>query len=127
MKYLIKESQLDSYVIKTLDEMFPEDEVNVTNPYTYDDFEEGEDECRLLFYMGDYEGYDSDGVFRWYDECYWNKDTWQGETQSNRSPVVDISEPYNTRLYGMFVDYFKEPFKRLFEERYSVKVKSVTI
>ena len=116
MKFLIKESQLDNYVIKTLDEMFPKDDVNFTSPYTYDDYtgEESEDECRLLFYVGDYEGDGDDGVFRWYDECYWNKDTWQGETQANRSPVVDISELYNTRLYGMFGDLFKEPFKKWF-------------
>ena len=108
--------------------MFPEDEVNYVIPYEYDDEtgEEGEDECRLLFYLGDYEG-DDEGIFRWYDYCYWNTDTWQGEIQANRSPIVDIDEPYNTRLYGMFGDHFKEPFKRWFEERYGVKVKSVTI
>jgi len=85
MKVLITESQLDTYVFKTLDEMFPEDEVNYVIPYEYDDEtgEEGEDECRLLFYLGDYEG-DDEGIF-------------------------------------------KEPFKRWFEERYDVKVKSVTI
>ncbi len=128
MKFIIKESQLDSYVIKTLDEMFPEDEVHYFAPYKYDDEtgEEGEDECRLLFYIGDYQG-DDEGVFHWYDECYWDTDTWQGETQFNRSPIVDIEEPYNTRLYGMFGDLFKEPFKKWFEKRYGVKVKSVTI
>jgi hypothetical protein len=108
--------------------MFPEDEVNYVAPYEYDDEtgEEGEDECRMLFYLGDYEG-DDEGIFRWYDECYWNTDTWQGEVQANRSPIVDIDEPYNTRLYGMFGDLFKEPFKIWFEERYGIKVKSVTI
>ncbi len=91
MKVLITESQLDTYVFKTLDEMFPEDEVNYVIPYEYDDEtgEEGEDECRLLFYLGDYEG-DDEGIFRWYDYCYWNTDTWQGEIQANRSPIVDI-------------------------------------
>ena len=74
MKVLITESQLDTYVFKTLDEMFPEDEVHYVAPYEYDDEtgEEGDDECRLLFYLGDYEGDDDDGIFRWYDYCYWN-------------------------------------------------------
>ena len=129
MKVLITESQLDAYVFKTLDDMFPEEDVHYVAPYEYDDEtgEEGDDECRLLFYLGDYEGDDDDGIFRWYDYCYWNTDSWQGEVQANRSPIVDISEPYNTRLYGMFGDHFKEPFKIWFEERYGVKVKSVTI
>ena len=37
MKVLITESQLDTYVFKTLEEMFPEEEVNYVAPYEYDD------------------------------------------------------------------------------------------
>ena len=127
MKVIITESQLDNYVIKTLDEMFPEDKIHWMSPYEYDDEtgEEGEDECRSLFYLGDYE--EDEYIFRWYDECYWNTDTWQGEIQANRSPIVDIDEPYNSRLYGMFGDLFKEPFIKWFTERFDLPVKSVTI
>lgn len=128
MKYLITESKLEQYIIKTLDEMFPENEIHYFAPYEYDDEtgEEGEDECRLVFYLGDFEDAD-ESIFRWYDECYWSKDTWQGEIQSKRSPIVEIEEPYNTRLYGMFGDLFKEPFKKWFTERLDLPVNSVTI
>lgn len=127
MKVIITESQLDNYVIRTLDEMFPENEIHWMSPYEYDDEtgEEGEDECRALFYLGDYE--EDEYIFRWYDECYWNTDSWQGEIQANRSPIIDIDEPYNSRLYGMFGDHFKEPFKKWFTERFDLPVKSVTI
>ena len=79
----------------------------------------------MLFYLNDYD--EDDYIFKWYDKCYWNTDSWQGEIQANRSPVVDVDEPYNSRLYAMFGDHWKEPFKRWFEERLDLPIKSVQI
>lgn len=127
MKFIITESQLDSYVIKTLNDMFPLEEINWMSPYEYDDNtgEEGEDECRAMFYLGDYE--EDEYIFRWYDACYWNTDTWQGEIQYKRSPIVEVEEPYNSRLYAMFGDHWKEPFKKWFEQNIDMPIKSVQI
>ena len=57
MKYIITESKLESAIIDILDEMFPIEDVNYYHPYDYDDEtgEEGDDENRLEFYIGDYE------------------------------------------------------------------------
>ena len=127
MKFIITESQLDSYVIKTLNEMFPSEEIHWMSPYEYDDEtgEEGEDECRVMFYLGDYE--EDEYIFKWYDDCYWNTDTWQGEIQYKRSPIVEVEEPYSGRLFAMFGEHWKEPFKKWFEQNIDMPIKSVQI
>jgi hypothetical protein len=55
MKYIITESKLESATIDILDEMFPVEDINWYHPYDYDDDtgQEGDDENRIEFYMGD--------------------------------------------------------------------------
>ena len=122
MKVLITESQLDTYVFKTLDEMFPEDEVHYVAPYEYDDETgaEYEDDSRVLFYLGDYEDGDND-IFKWYDCGYFNP----GSSAQDICPTVVIEHPYDDRLIAYFGDKWEEPFKKWFTKNFDLPVKTV--
>ena len=72
MKYIITESRLEETITNYLYELFDVDNIHYTVPYEYDDEtgEEGDDNTRMEFYMGDYEN--DDTCFRWYDCEYFN-------------------------------------------------------
>ena len=57
MRYIITESKLNQTIVEYINKLFPVDEINHINPYTYDDEtgEEGDDENRVEFYIGDYD------------------------------------------------------------------------
>jgi hypothetical protein len=61
MKYIISESRLDETITNYLDGLFNVDNIYSTYPYEYDDEtgEEGDDETRIEFYIGDYENDDT--------------------------------------------------------------------
>lgn len=55
MKYIITESKLEETITNYFYELFPVDNIHSTNPYEYDETgEEGHDETRVEFYIGDY-------------------------------------------------------------------------
>jgi hypothetical protein len=59
MRYVITESRIEEAITDYLDELFDIENLNWTHPYDYDDEtgEEGEDENRVEFYIGDYLGF----------------------------------------------------------------------
>ena len=67
MKYLITESKLEESILYYIDELFDITDINWTNPPEYDEEtgEEWDDDNRVVFYIGDYEGED-EGCFYWY-------------------------------------------------------------
>ena len=123
MKYIITESKLESAIIDILDEMFPVEDVNWYHPYDYDEDtgEEGDDENRLEFYMGDYE--DDNACFRWYDCQYFN----QGASAHDLCPMVSIEYPFDKKLNGYFGDNWHEPFKKWFTKNFDLPVKTVAV
>ena len=64
MKYIITKSKLEKIILHYIDELFDVDNINWTNPLEDDDEtgEEWEDENRVVFYIGDYDGED-EGCF----------------------------------------------------------------
>ena len=123
MRYVITESKLESAIITYLDETFPIEDINWFHPYEYDDEtgEEGEDENRIGFYIGDYNGEYDDTCFRWYDCEYFNK----GSHARIICPTVELEHPYDRQLNGYFGDTWKEPFKKWFIKRYDLPVKTI--
>jgi hypothetical protein len=122
MKYIITESKLESIIDDYLDELFEIDNLNWTHPYEYDDEteEEGEDETRVEFYIGDYEGED-EGCFRWYDKSYFN----DGTEIQQRAPLVQIESEYTKTLDGYFGETWKGPFKKWFKKHFNLPIKDV--
>jgi len=122
MKYIITESRLEDTIMNYLDELFDIQNLNWTHPYDYDDEtgEEGEDENRIEFYIGDYEG-DEEGCFRWYDCDYFN----EGSPAQDICPTITIENEYVNALNGYFGEMWQEPFKKWIELHFELPVKTV--
>ena len=123
MKYIITESRLEETIMNYLDSLFDIKNLNWTHPYEYDDEtgEEGEDENRIMFYIGDYEGYDHEGCFRWYNCEYFNEDSYAQDI----CPTISIETEYTTALNGYFGDKWEEPFKKWIDLHFDLPVKTV--
>ena len=123
MKYIITESKLDKAVTNYLYEMFPVDNIHSTNPIEYDDETgwEGEDENRVLFYIGDYG--DENNCFYWYDCGYFDSD---GPAR-NICPTVSVEYEFENILTGLFGNRWYEPFKKWFTENFDLPVKTVDV
>jgi hypothetical protein len=93
-----------------------------TNPLEDDDEtgEEWEDENRVVFYIGDYNGED-EGCFYWYACDYFNPNS----PASEICPMVSVEVQYEKQLNGFFGDLWKEPFKKWFNEHFELPVKTI--
>jgi hypothetical protein len=123
MKYIITESKFENLVIEYLDKMFDVTDINWTNPYDIIDDEtgeEGDDESRILFYIGDYNGGD-DRCFMWYGCEYYDK----GSKARELCPIVQLEHPYDIQLNGYFDDKWHEPFKKWFTKNFNLPVKTI--
>ncbi|NBO23426.1 hypothetical protein EBU94_08845 [bacterium] len=122
MKFVITESRLEDTIMNYLDELFDIQNLNWTHPYEYNDEtgEEGEDENRIEFYIGDYEG-EEEGCFRWYDCDYFN----EGSPAQDICPTINIENEYVNVLNGYFGDLWQETFKKWIDLHFDLPVKTV--
>ena len=122
MKYLITKSKLEGTIMNYLDELFDIQDLHWTHPYDYDDEtgEEGEDENRIEFYIGDYEGTD-EGCFRYYFCDYFN----QGSPARDICPIISLESQYTETLNSYFGDMWQEPFKKWIKLNFDLSVKTV--
>jgi hypothetical protein len=118
-KYGLTESKLDKNIINYLDKLFDVDNIHYTVPYEYNDEtgEEGDDDTRMEFYIGDYEN--DDTCFRWYDCTYFTN---QSDSPNKLCPIVQVEYQYETTLNGYFGDKWKEPFKKWFTHHFEIPV-----
>jgi len=125
MKYIITESSLDKVIKKYLNDVFDSEDLNIINPYDFDDEtgEEMEDENHIIFYIGD--DYDADdSVFEWYGCEYFYEDSPQRQNQT--CPVVMVNHPYDDDLSDTFgEDSWQEAFKQWMMEKYDLPVTTV--
>lgn len=121
MKYVITESRLSETITNYLDEIFDTENVHVTYPYEYDEEtgEEGDDETRMKFYIGDYE--DDNQCFYWYSEDYFD----EGTKIKEMAPIVVLNEKYLNILNGYFDKEWIQPFKEWFTYNFNEPVKNV--
>jgi hypothetical protein len=122
MKYIITESKLENLIIEYIDKIFDVNDIHSTNPLEDDDEtgEEWEDENRVVFYIGDYNGED-EGCFYWYACDYFNPNS----TASEICPMVSVEVQYEKQLNAYFGDLWKEPFKKWFKEHFELPVKTI--
>ena len=124
MKYIITESSLDKVIKKYLNVVFDSEDLNIINPYDFDDEtgEEGEDENHIIFYIGDYD--EDNSAFEWYDCEYFYEDSPQRQNQT--CPVVMVNHPYDDDLSDTFgEDSWQEAFKQWMMEKYDLPVTTV--
>ena len=100
MKYVITESRLEETITNYFDEIFDVDNIHYTVPYEYNDDtgEEGDDDTRMEFYIGDYEN--DDTCFRWYSCDYFTPDSYAKDI----CPTVSLEYKYENTLNGFFGD-----------------------
>ena len=122
MKYVITESRLEESILYYINEIFDVNDIHSTNPLEWDEEtgEEWEDENRVVFYIGDYNGED-EGCFYWYDCDYFNPNS----PASEKCPMVSVEVQYKKQLDGYFGDLWHEPFKKWFKEHFELPVKMI--
>ena len=122
MKYVITESRLEESILYYINEIFDVNDIHSTNPLEWDEEtgEEWEDENRVVFYIGDYNGED-EGCFYWYDCDYFNPNS----PASEKCPMVSVEIEYKKQLDGYFGDLWHEPFKKWFKEHFELPVKMI--
>jgi len=122
MKYIITESKLEETIISYFDELFDIQDLHWTHPYDYDDEteEEGEDENRIQFYIGDYQGTD-EGCFRCYFCDYFHP--FSGAV--DECPIISLESQYTDTLNSYFGDRWHEPFKKWFTKNFDLPVKTI--
>ena len=122
MKYVITESKLEESILYYINELFDVNDIHSTNPLEvdYEKGEEWEDENRVVFYVGDYEGED-EGCFYWYDCDYFTPYS----SASKKCPMVSVEVQYEKQLNAYFGDLWKEPFKKWFKEHFELPVKTI--
>ena len=122
MKYIIAESKLEESILYYINELFDVNDINWTYPLAYDDEtgEEWDDNSRIVFYIGDYNGED-EGCFYWYACDYFTPHS----TASRNCPIVTVENEYKNQLDGYFGNMWHGPFKKWFKEHFELPVKTI--
>ena len=122
MKYIITESKLEESILYYINELFDVNNINSTNPLEYDEEtgEEWDDNNRVVFYIGDYNG-DEEGCFYWYACDYFTPHS----TASRNCPIVTVENEYKNQLDGYFGNMWHGPFKKWFTENFNLPFKTI--
>jgi hypothetical protein len=123
MKYIINESKVSDSIYNFIDKMFDTDYINYFHPE--DDYGDGNDDPNsCVFYFNDYG--DEDSVFKWYGKEYWSEYTHEGLEFKKKSPMIQVDEPYYSRLDNLFGELWKPIFLKWFNTNYpEYKSKSI--
>lgn len=129
MKYIIKESKLNNFITEYIDSIYSE-EINWVYGSDFDDdgFEDPdiENEERLIFYTGDWEGeYDSNVLFNYITKEFYADEPSRKPFRDSAPILLIVDDKYDT-LNSMFGDYWKEPMKQWFENKFHLPVKTIT-
>ncbi len=121
MKYLITESKLEETFMNYFDNLFDIQDLNWTYSYEYDDDgNEYEDDNRIQFYIGDYEG-DDEGCFVWYGCDYFD----EGSPAKDICPMISMESQYLNSLNGYFGDMWQETFIKWIDIHFDLQVKTI--
>lgn len=125
MKYVIKENKIEKLILNYLETYFTDESIDWTYPLEYDEYGNDWEETNILdFYTGDWEGYnDSNFIFRWYDPEYYAGGDYKG--LFDKSPILEIREDVFEDLQNMFGNLWEEPFKKWFEDKFRLNVKTL--
>jgi hypothetical protein len=126
MEYVIKESKLFNAIYKYIDGSYDVDKIDFFNPETYDE-DEGtdiENPHIIEFYNKEYDGdYDENGMLFVYIVKEYYKDEPSSQSFINQTPILIVND-YGT-LDSMFGEYWKDPFKKWFKNKFELPVKTI--
>jgi hypothetical protein len=126
MEYVIKESKLFNAIYQYIDGSYDVDKIDFFNPTTFDE-DEGKDienPYIIEFYNKEYDGdYDENGMLFVYIVKEYYKDKHSNQSFRNQTPILIVNN-YET-LESMFGEYWKSPFKKWFENKFELPVKTI--
>jgi hypothetical protein len=126
MEYVIKESKLFNAIYKYIDGSYDVDKIDFFNPETYDEDKEKDTENPHIieFYNKEYDGdYDENGMLFVYIVKEYYKDEPSRKSFINQTPILIVND-YGT-LDSMFGEYWKDPFKKWFKNKFELPVKTI--
>lgn len=134
--YFKTEKPLSETYYQVFDEIFQPDGIQLEYETIYGVDEDGyedidkdvSDETHMIFNKVDQDG-DNYGdpyqIMNWYDVGYWD-DNEQGRIMNTtKAPYLDIDRDYLDLLNVLFGTKWKGPFKKWFEDRFDLKVKTI--
>lgn len=130
MKVIITEGKLFDTIYEYIDDSFEQDEIGwvygvAEDEDGYSDMDK-DDENILIFYKGDWEGEeDSDVIFYYLEVEYFNDDL-SAKPFREKAPILDVTGEYCEHLDTMFGNYWKDPMKKWFQDKFNLPVKTVT-
>ena len=126
MEYIITESKLFNAIYQYIDGSYDLDKIDFFNPQTYDEDEEKDMENPHIieFYNKEYDGdYDENGMLFVYIVKEYYKDEPSSQSFIKQTPILIVND-YGT-LETMFGEYWKGPFKKWFENKFELPVKTI--
>jgi hypothetical protein len=126
MEYIITESKLFNAIYQYIDGSYDVDKIDFFNPETYDE-DEGtdiENPHIIEFYNKEYDGdYDENGMLFVYIVKEYYKDEPSSQSFIKQTPILIVND-YG-KLDTMFGEYWKDPFKKWFENKFELPVKTI--
>jgi hypothetical protein len=126
MEYIIKESKLFNAIYQYIDGSYDVDKIDFFNPETYDEDwgKDTENPHIIEFYNKEYDGdYDENGMLFVHIVKEYYKDEPSRKSFINQTPILIVND-YGT-LESMFGEYWKEPFKKWFKNKFKLPVKTI--
>lgn len=124
MKYIITESRLNDAIYDYINELFDVERISWSHPFDYFDNTdtEGEDPTRIEFFFGQqYDEYSDNSLFRYHSCEYFSEEGFA----KNLCPILVIEGPYDEQLNKQFGKLWEEPFKKWFQEKFKLPVKTI--
>ena len=126
MEYIITESKLFNAIYQYIDESYDVDKIDYFNPTTWNDDEHDDKENPYIteFFNPEYDGdYDENGMLFIYIVKEYYSDEPSRQSFINQTPILIVND-YGT-LETMFGEYWKGPFKKWFENKFELPVKTI--
>ncbi len=124
MKIIITENKLFNSITKYLENTFnPNDDIDwkydESPDYVNDEYDDPINENIRFYFNGWPEDDNRNVIFAYYDKDYW--DDAPSRAEAPKLVVMEYDE-----LTEIFSEYWKEPMKKWFEEKFGLPVTSVT-
>jgi hypothetical protein len=126
MEYIITESKLFNAIYQYIDGSYDVDKIDYFNPTTWNDDEHDDKENPHIieFYNKEYDGdYDENGMLFVYIVKEYYKDEPSSQSFIKQTPILIVND--YEKLDTMFGEYWKDPFKKWFENKFELPVKTI--
>jgi hypothetical protein len=128
MKYIIPETKLYKAIYKFIDDKYSSKEINWVYGVDYDPYgdEDMEDENFRIFYEGEWGGEEYTDILFWYYSKEYYEDDSHSEVWMEDTPILSVEYRDYWDLDSLFGEYWKEPMKQWFEDKFNLPVTTVT-